>query len=342
MNNQKRIPFTQLVAVTRQALEKCGVPAHIASVEAEVMVESDLMGVASHGVRMLPGLLDGIQEGRAKANPNIKLMKDFQAVCVLDGDNGPGRYVCVEATKQAVERAKKFGIGACLAQRVTHWGRGFAYALRAAQANTVGICLTNAMTNMIAWGSTKPLLGNNPFAIGVPQAGKNPVVLDMAMSQAAIGKIVTYLREGKEAPSNWGLDATGKPSTDPRTILESRRILPFGDHKGAGLAVMMELLTGALAGVMLSHEMLASDNSTLDPNSTKLFIALDVQAIGNLDALSANIEKTRQWMQATEPTVDILFPGDQSWRNREINLRDGILLRPDILADLEKVNIFIS
>jgi LDH2 family malate/lactate/ureidoglycolate dehydrogenase len=340
MNNQKRIPSTQLVAVTRQALEQAGVPTHIASVEAEVMVESDLMGVASHGVRMLPGLLAGIREGRAKANPNIKLIKDFQAVCVMDGDNGPGRYICIEATQQAVQRAKKFGIGACLAQRVTHWGRGFAYALRAAQSNTIGICLTNAMTNMIAWGSTKPLLGNNPLAIGIPQAGKNPIVLDMAMSQAAIGKIITYLREGKEAPPGWGLDANGNPTSDPRTILEARRILPFGNYKGAGLAVMMELLTGALAGVMLSHEMLANDSSALDPNSTKLFVAIDVQAIGDLDSLTANIEKTRQWMHETEPSIDILFPGDQSWKNREINLRAGILLRPDILADLEKVNIY--
>jgi LDH2 family malate/lactate/ureidoglycolate dehydrogenase len=341
MKNEIRITHSDLITAIRKALEYIGVPAHIANVEAEVMAESDLMGVASHGIRMLPGLITGIREGRSSANPNIRIVRDFNAICVLDGDNGPGRFICVEAMTHAIERAKKFGIGTCLAKNVTHWGRGFAYAFRAAQAGTIGICMTNAITNMVAWGSSQPLLGNNPIAIGVPRKGKNPVVLDMAMSQAAIGKMVTYLREGKSTPLGWGLDGEGRPTTDPRAMLTSKRILPFGEHKGAGLAIMMELLTGALSGSMLSYEIGEADPSGLDPNSSKLFIAIDVQAIGDIESLSASIEKMYQWMHKTEPTIDIFYPGDQSWKNRETNLREGIPIRPDILKDLKKVNVIL-
>src|SRR5208283_3144831 len=152
-------------------------------------------------------------------------------------------------------RAQRAGIGACLATCVTHWGRAHAYASRAAQAGMIGICTTNAIPNMLAWGSSRPLLGNNPLAIAVPRGGgQEPIVLDMAMSQAAVGKIGTFLREGKKVPADWGLDASGQPSDDPAAILSSRRILPFGEHKGAGLALMMEFLTGALCGGLFSFE----------------------------------------------------------------------------------------
>src|SRR5262249_24878166 len=160
--------------------------ANVAAIEAEVTAEADLHGVPSHGVRMLPEVVRAIREGRITANPQIKITRERPASCMLDGDNGPGRFVSVQAMQHAIERAKRAGIGACLAARVTHWGRAHAYACRAAQAGMIGICTTNAITNMLAFDSTRPLLGNNPLAIAVPRgAGKRPIILDMAMSQAA-------------------------------------------------------------------------------------------------------------------------------------------------------------
>jgi hypothetical protein len=132
----------------------------------------------------------------------------------------------------------------------------------------------------------------------------------MAMSQAAIGKMVTYLHEGKPTPLGWGLDKEGQPTTDPRAMLTSKRILPFGEHKGAGLAIMMELLTGALSGSMLSYEIGEADPSGLDPNSSKLFIAIDVQAIEDIESLSASIEKMYQWMHRTDDRYIL------SWRSK--------------------------
>src|SRR3954471_12015276 len=127
-------------------------------------------------------------------------------------------------------------------------------------------------------GRKKKVIGNNPLAIGIPgvEADK-PVALDMAMSQAAVGKVSTWLREGKNLPPNWGIDAKGNPSNNAQDILAGA-VLPMGEHKGAGLALMMELLTAALAGAAFTQELFARDQSGIDANATKIFIALNVAA----------------------------------------------------------------
>jgi LDH2 family malate/lactate/ureidoglycolate dehydrogenase len=339
MTEHIRIEYKKLVQQVEEVLQKTGVPRHIAHVESEIMTESDLLGVPSHGVHMLPALVQGIRDGKAVANPNIRIVKEHQATCVIDGDNGPGRFVSLHGMNIAIEHAKEFGIGACLATNVTHWGRAFAYTFRAAQAGTIGICTTNAIPNTLSWNSTKPLLGNNPLSIGVPRPGRDPIVLDISMSKAAHGKIATYAREGKEVPLGWGLDSTGRPSTDPNELIKSHRLFPFGGHKGAGLAIMMELLTGAFAGNNLSHEILQLERGALNPGTTKLFIALNVRSFSSLEAMGTKIEQYALWLQETEPDMNISLPGDRSWAARRENLQNGIPLHPDIVNELRKIGV---
>jgi LDH2 family malate/lactate/ureidoglycolate dehydrogenase len=340
MAKEIRIPHAQLVSVIAKALADAGVPANVCAVEAGVMAEADLLGVPSHGVRMLPGLVWGIRDGRVTANPQIKIIRERPASCVLDGDNGPGRFVSVQAMQQAIERAKRAGIGACLATRVTHWGRAHAYACRAAQAGMIGICTTNAIPNMLAWGSTRPLLGNNPLAIAVPRGrGREAIVLDMAMSQAAVGKIGTFLREGKKVPANWGLDAEGKSSDDPAAILAGKKILPFGVHKGVGLALIMELLTGALTGGLFSHEIAQADPTGLDAGSSKLFLALDIPAFVDAERFDQRVEEWIAWLHQAEPGLTITLPGERGWQTRERYLAEGIPIHAEIVAQLEMIGI---
>ncbi len=341
MPDEIRIKYENLVALIAQTLASVGVPAPVREIEAELMADADLLGVPSHGIRMLPGLVRAIRAGTTNPNPQIKILRERAAACLLDGDNGPGRFVSAQAMQRAVERAQQFGVGACMATRVTHWGRAHAYAYRAAQAGCVGICATNAVPNMLAYGSTRPLLGNNPLAIGVPRGARDPIVLDMAMSQAAVGKIGTYLREGKSAPANWGLDADGNPTSDPAAILASRRLLPFGDHKGAGLALMMELLTGALAGGMLSHEIAQSDQTGLDPNSSKLFIALDVDAFVDQERFAQRVDDLLAWLRDAEPGLTITYPGERGWQTRDQNLRDGIPIHREIVEQLRAIDVLL-
>jgi LDH2 family malate/lactate/ureidoglycolate dehydrogenase len=305
------------------------------------MAEADLLGVPSHGIRMLPGLISALREGRATRDPCLRLVRDHAATCVLDGDNGPGRYVAVQAMQYAVERANHFGVGVCLATRTTHWGRAHAYAYRAAQAGLVGLCTTNAIPNMLAWGSIRPVLGNNPLAIGIPRAqGQAPLVLDMAMSQAAVGKIGTYLREGRPVPLGWGLDSAGQPTSDPAAILSSGSVLPMGDHKGAGLAMMMELLTGALTGGLLSHEIVQVEKTGLDPNASKFFLALDVDMFVERERFLQKVQDLLTFLQsATKPASDFVYPGERGWQTRERYLAEGIPIHADIVAQLESSGI---
>jgi LDH2 family malate/lactate/ureidoglycolate dehydrogenase len=341
MPDEIRVPHARLVATIRDTLAAVRVPLAIAEIEAEVMAEADLLGVPSHGVRMLPGLVRGLEEGRANPQPQIKVLRERAATLFIDGDNGPGRYLSVYALRQAIERAKQFGVGVCLATRVTHWGRGHAYAYRIAQAGGVGICTTNAIPNMVAFGSTRPLLGNNPLAIGVPRRNRDPIVLDMAMSQAAVGKVGTYLREGRPVPQGWGVDSDGRPTTDPAAILSGGKVLPIGEHKGAGLALMMELITGALAGGLLSPEIGARDASGLDPDATKIFIALDVQAFLDFDGFAQRVDDLLKYLCTAEPGLSITYPGERGWQARDQNLRAGVPIHPEIVEQLKAIGVIL-
>ncbi|MDR3457275.1 MAG: Ldh family oxidoreductase [Verrucomicrobiae bacterium] len=343
MGKEFKISHAELVRIISKALADAGMSASVNAIEAGVMAEADLLGVPSHGVRMLPALIEGIRDGRVNANPQLKIVRERLATCVLDGDNGPGRFVSVQAMQHAIERAKHAGIGACLATRVSHWGRAHAYAYRAAQAGMIGICTTNAIPNMLAWGSTKPLLGNNPLAIAVPRGrGQEPIVLDMAMSQAAIGKIRTYLREGKSVPDGWGLDSAGRLTNDPAAILGGGRVLPFGDHKGAGLALFMELLTAALSGGLFSYEIAQADATGLDPGSSKLFLALNIEAFVDAGRFGERVQDLVAWLRQVEPGLEITLPGERGWQMRDQYLADGIPIHPEIVAQLEAIGVCLG
>lgn len=337
MNDITRIPYPLLCQKVAATLMEAGVSGDIAALEAQIMAEADLLGVPSHGVRMLPGLLAALKDGRVMARPNIHFKREFGSTSLMDGDNGPGRSTSCRAMDDAVARARVSGIGACLALRTTHWGRAHAYAYRAARQGLVGICCTNAMPTMAGWGATQRILGNNPLAIAIPRADLDaPLVLDMAMSQAAVGKVGTCLREGQDIPAGWGLDANGQPSTDGQAILKGA-VLPFGGHKGAGLALMLELLTAALSGGAFGNEIQAGDRSGIDPDACKLFIALNPEAFGGLDVLTQRVTDYLGYLgQVAAPFT---WPGERGWAARDGNLMQGVPLHSEIVAQLAAVGI---
>jgi LDH2 family malate/lactate/ureidoglycolate dehydrogenase len=338
-----RVRPAALEAAARAALERGGVPADIARVEAEVMVEADRCGVPSHGVLMLPRLLAGLRDKRANPAPAVRIVREHGATCIIDGDNGPGRFVAVEAMARAVANARAHGIGACLAIRTTHWGRAHAYAARAAREGTIGLCTTNAIPTMRLPGVPTAALGNNPIAIGVPRgAGRDPIVLDLAMTQAALGKVATHAREGRAIPPDWGADLNGVPTADPAAILASGLLLPMGGHKGAGLAIMMELLTAALGGGLFGHEIAAADATGLDPRATKLFVAIDVGAFGNRASYEARVEELVAYLGDVDPAGGTRPPGERGWRTRDDYDREGIPIHPAVVAQLAAAGVNLS
>ena len=337
MTDVLRVPYETLCAAVKKVLCDVGVPEHQAGIEARIMAEADLLEVPSHGVRMLPGLLSALKEGRATVAPTFSKPRDLGAICVLDCDNGPGRYASAQAMDAAIERARNFGVGVCLAKNTTHWWRAHAYASRAAQAGFIGICTTNALPTMAIWGAKTRVIGNNPLAIGIPNLNSTePIVLDMAMSQAAVGKVTTWLREGKAAPGNWGIDAEGNPTSDTKEILKGA-VIPMGEHKGAGLALMFELLTAALAGAAFTHEIFARDSSGIDSAASKIFIALNVEAFIDRPHFDERVKDFLAYLEHSASPFQ--YPGERGWEAKTRNLIQGVPLHAEIVAQLAVVGI---
>jgi len=340
MTDSLRVPYEILCQRLAQRLHEAGIPQQQAMQEAIIMAEADLQEVPSHGVRMLPGLLAALTDGRVKAKPTFSIERELGAICVLNCDNGPGRYAAQQAMEHAKQRARDFGVGVCLAKKTTHWGRAHAYASRAAQDGFIGICTTNAIPSMAIAGAKKAVIGNNPLAIGIPGINASePIVLDMAMSQAAVGKVGTWLREGKTLPENWGIDSQGNPSNDAAAIL-SGAVLPFGEHKGAGLAVMIELLTAALAGAAFTQQLFAGDQSGIDPNSTKIFIALNVNAFIDLNVFKQRVRFFLDYLK--NEATPFNYPGERGWQVRQLNLLDGVPIHAEIVARLKSVGLELA
>ena len=327
-----RILFPDLRAFVHDALRSAGVPEHVASVEADITAEVDLCGVHSHGVRMLPATIANLQEGVTNGDPSLDAIQSTPAAILLEGNHGIGRYVSATAMDRACDLAEQSGVGLVLLRNAAHWGRSYSYARRAAMKGFVGLAFTNTITLFPAWGASEKTLGNNPMGIGIPH-GEDPVVIDMAMMQSYVGRIRERAQTGEPIPSNWALDANGKPTEDASAAIDAMRFLPMGGHKGSSLAFVIELLTAGLAGGLLCNEM-GADGKPTDSGgaSSKCFIAF--KPFGEwlperVHTLKSHLESAPRF----EEQGDLLWPGQRSSRDRKRQLEEGIDL-PNALVDV--------
>ena len=199
-----RINVDDLRRFTENVLMSAGVRDNDSKTAADVMIEANLCGVDSHGVRMLPGIVKLIRNGKVNPRGAIKVLNETPVIAHLDGDRLPGSIIGVYAMNMAVEKAKASGVGFVVVRNSTHWGRPAYFPVLAARKECIGICFTNTEANMPAWGTKEHRLGNGPMSIGAPRTGINPVILDIAMSQAAWGKIAVFKQLGEESTSRLG------------------------------------------------------------------------------------------------------------------------------------------
>ncbi|RPJ60994.1 MAG: Ldh family oxidoreductase [Acidobacteria bacterium] len=334
----RRVAYSELKRFICQVLVKAGVPKKIAQVEAEITADVDLAGVQSHGVQLVPKLVENIRAGVINPDPPLRVIVEQPASILYETERAIGRYTSAIVMDAAVQRAEQFGVGLAAVRGVAHWGRGYSYARRAAKAGYIGIAYTNATVNFPAWGTRIPSLGNNPMAIGVPVGGDEPVVLDMAMTQAAIRKIVDAANTGDVVPVGWGVDEEGRATKDPRAILDSQRFLPMGGHKGSALAFMIELLTGALAGGLLCFEQ--GNQGRPDDfagGSSKTFLA--IRPFGPWLMSKTKDLKNHLKAATTAPEQgEVSWPGERSRRFRLDYKKAGIPFRPPLVQLLEQLS----
>ncbi|WP_228693296.1 3-dehydro-L-gulonate 2-dehydrogenase [Lunatimonas sp.] len=322
-NNTIRIEYATLRGVLEAVLNSRGFDSEKAAVCAGLFVDASLDGVASHGLNRFPEFVRLVEAGIV--NPNAEPTLDFSAPIFerWNGNLGAGPLNARFAMDRAIAMAQGHGIGAVALRRTNHWKRGGNFGWQAGRAGCVAVCFTNTLPNMPAWGAKEARLGNNPLVIAIPREPE-PLVLDMAMTQFAYGKMQAYLREGKQMPFAAGFTSEGKTTQSPEEILESGLAMPMGMWKGAGLAMMLDLIASLLSGGLATMDIgkLEEEHAI-----SQFFLCLYPPKLG-LEQQKIN-DQLMAWVQdlksaATFSGESSHYPGEQSLKNREVNRQLGV------------------
>jgi len=320
------------ILVSAEALEsfmqavfaKAGVPEDDAAIEAEVLVWANLRGVDSHGVQRITSYLDMIDRGWMNPTPNVRTIKESPAVLFMDADGALGPVVTVKAMRAVIDKARNIGIGWALIRNVTHQGAMGYYAEMGAAQGMAGIAIVCSPPNMAPFGAKAAGVHNSPIAIAVPAKDRNPVILDMATSIAAGGKLQVAVDKRASIPDTWALDADGKPTTDPNV---ATTLMPAGGPKGSGLALIFQCLTSLMANNPILVPVLRGGEKIHRQNS--VVAAIDIGFFTDVDTYASQLDDLIDELKAL-PKADgcdeILMPGEPEFRTLEERAASGIPL----------------
>ncbi len=294
-----RVPYETVKSTVTQAFLNLGLSQEKAEKCAEIHTESSLEGIESHGLNRVPRFAEYVQKGWVDINAEPELVGAKGAVENYDGHLGIGTLNATFCMDRAVALAKEHGIGCVALKNTTHWMRGGSYAWQAAQAGFIGISWTNTESCMPMWGSKVPGVGNNPFCIAIPRKS-GPIVLDMAMSQYAYGKLGVYRLAGKQLPFPGGFDKDGNLTSDPGAIEASGRILPTGYWKGSGMAIALDLAAAAMANGKTGAD-LDREGQGSCTGCCQIFIAYDPYLFGEEEEIQAKFDDRVAAADATTP-----------------------------------------
>jgi LDH2 family malate/lactate/ureidoglycolate dehydrogenase len=334
-----RIPAAKVCRFINAAMERLGLPAEDALTVAQLITEAEVQGSEGHGVIRLVPYARRIRAGGVNMRPHIRIVKEKAAMALLDGDNGMGHLVMQKATHIAIAKARQCGVAWVGARGSNHAGPASLYARMALEHDMVGMYFAVGNANHLPpWGGLDMLLSTNPIAVAVPAGDEPPVVLDMATTVAAYGKVKAKAQRGESLPEGWMIDREGKPLTDPRRA-EEGFLLPIGGYKGYGLAFVIGLLAGTLNGAAMGREVVDFNHDDTTPTNTgQAILVIDPDAFGEVDAFKARVDELVREMRASErlPGVErIWVPGEQSHERRIANERDGLALPPPLRTQLD-------
>lgn len=338
----KSIPYAQMAAWVTDLFLAAGLAEEDARLVADSLVDADARGVYSHGVQRVKIYVTRILKHCINLRGTPHVVVDRSAAAVVDGDNAMGQVVGVYAMKLAMEKAKTYGVSFVTARGSNHYGRCAYYARMALEQDQVGISSTVGGGNLMApWGGTQPRVGNNPFAIAMPAGAHCPVVLDMAQSVVAKGKLEMALKTGASIPEAWALDARGNPTTDPAAGLEGS-VRPIADYKGSGMAVMVGLLSsmisGGAVGPTLKNVYKDFDGGL---NKGQLFMAVDIGQLTDLAQYKKRMDQQIEFIKSSPLAAGsdgIYLPGELEYRSFARQKESGIVYAAEILRELAGVS----
>ena len=309
---------------------------------AEVLVEADLRGVESHGVTRLPGYISMIENDLLNLSPNIKILKDSGATASIDGDMGFGMLTAFKGMSIAIDKARDFGVGAVTASNMAHTGMVGFFTMHAAQKGFIGMAMNNGPTIVPPFGGLTPTYATNPFSVAFPSTDGKPIVLDMATSMVAAGKLRLAAKKGETIPSDWGVDKDGNETIDPDQVIHGGFLQWAGGYKGFGLATMVEILGGVLSGGLFGLKMPALVNFGQDPLiANGFYLAIDIERFMPLEIFGQKISSLVQDVKSSKKikgVEQIYMPGEPEFENKAKRLESGIPLNYNVFNDLKDLS----
>ena len=316
------VNIDELLSTLYSILLKNGFNEDDAETLAEIFSENTLVGVSSHGVNRFPSFIELVKSKHIipKAIPTKE--NGFNALEQWNGNFGAGPLNAKLISERAIELSTQFGIGCVALKNSNHWMRPGYYAWEAANNGFMFICWTNTVPNLPPWGSKKPTTGNNPIVFGVPRKDGN-IIIDMALSQFAYGKLANYAREGKELPFFGGYDKNGNLSKNAKDIYEAERPLPIGYWKGTGLSLLLDLIATILSGGNSTSKL---SKSKVDTGMSQIYIAIDPNKFSSKDLLEKTTNEILEYYLSAEKigSEDISYPGKRILETKEKNLKFGV------------------
>lgn len=323
------------------AFEKVGLSAEDAKKVADLMAQADAQGSDGHGVIRLPQYIRRIRAGGINIRPNIRVVTERAAMAVVDGDNGMGHLVVSRAVDIAIEKAASAGVAWVGTRASNHAGPASLYARMPMDHDMIGLYFAVGNANHLPpWGGMEMLLSTNPISAGIPAGEEPPVVLDMATTVAAYGKVKAKAKRGEMMPEGWMIDRQGKPLLDP-TRAEEGFLLPIGGHKGYGLALVVGLLAGTLQGAAMGKELVDFNHDDVTPTNTgQAILVIDLKAFGDPEIFKHSVDVLVRDIRGAErlPGVErIWLPGEQSHQRRADYAASGIPVSAVLVRELNEL-----
>lgn len=337
----RAIAASQLEAFIARAFESVDIAQGDARVIAELMVRADLNGADGHGVFRLPQYIRRIKGGAVNVKPDIRVEREAPGMALVDGDNGMGHLVMRFAADKAIEKARTAGVAWVGVKRSNHAGPASLYASMPVAHDMIGLYLAVGNANhLAAWGGLDMLLSTNPIAVGVPAGDEPPIVLDMATTVAAYGKVKTAAQRGETMPEGWMIDRQGRPLTDPKRASEGL-LLPIGGYKGYGLALVFGLLAGTLNGAAMGRDVVDFNNDDTTPTNTgHVIVAINIAKFRAPAEFKRSVDELIRDIRGSKrlPGIEaIRLPGEQSHAKREARTKHGIPLPAPLLRSLNQL-----
>jgi L-2-hydroxycarboxylate dehydrogenase (NAD+) len=323
-------------------------PVDDAQIIAKILLSADLRGIHTHGVMRIPTYYnDWLQDGYVSPRASLTTLRETASMLSLDGENSMGHVVAYRAMQRCIEKAGETGIGVVTVRNSNHYGIAGYYAMMALEHEMIGISLTNARPWIAPTYSRQAMLGTNPIAVAVPAGEEYPFVLDMATSVVPQGLLVLQSERNQNIPRGWGIDNSGEVTDKPKAVLNGGALNPLGgtesmrSYKGYGLALMVEIFTGILAGADFSTNITSPDAGG-GLNIGHFFAALRIDALRPLEAFKLDIDQLLQRLK-NAPKTDgenrIFIHGEKEFEKAKRHTREGIPLFEEIVELLEKTGL---